>query len=379
MYKLDLPIDYKEAAAIERRRNMEEQRKSRIFNSKTRVIGIDHQALEQQIQDRRQMEEMERRRDEAFATDAVRNDMISQLLQDRQEHDMQELNKALNEFRALHQQPISRREWDLYDPDGLKKDKPARVSDDDPRCGISSMQKFDGEDLNSKARSKYQNEQLREWAEQQMKEKKQAEENQKRADELYNLKMKELDQRSMELQGAEESCRNAINKATQDYNAALAREMSAKRELQKRQEEDDNATEQANHIYGDLLTENPAVAQSAFGPHRVVADRWKGMTPEQVEEIKRIQDLQRKEKQRLKDEEKRREDEWERQSSAHARAGLLLDREKARREKELQAQITEENRRLANEQKSNQDFLTKEVYTNEPTAAYFMQWNTTTR
>ena len=40
MYKLDLPIDYKEAAAIERRRNMEEQRKSRIFNAKTRTIGV---------------------------------------------------------------------------------------------------------------------------------------------------------------------------------------------------------------------------------------------------------------------------------------------------------------------------------------------------
>lgn len=63
---------------------------------------------------------------------------------------MRALNQAINEFRALHQQPSSRREWDLYDPDALKKDKPARVHDDDPRCGISSIQKFDGEDLNGK-------------------------------------------------------------------------------------------------------------------------------------------------------------------------------------------------------------------------------------
>ena len=66
MYKLDLPIDYKEAAAIERRRNMEEQRKSRIFNAKTRIIGIDRQALDQQVHDRKTMEEFERRRSEAF-------------------------------------------------------------------------------------------------------------------------------------------------------------------------------------------------------------------------------------------------------------------------------------------------------------------------
>jgi len=66
MYKVDLPIDLKEAAAIERRRNQEEQRKARIFNSKTRMIGVDEQALKQQIKDRQQQEERERRRHEAF-------------------------------------------------------------------------------------------------------------------------------------------------------------------------------------------------------------------------------------------------------------------------------------------------------------------------
>lgn len=155
-----------------------------------------------------------------LASDAVRNDKISELLQQRQEYDVRELSSALNEFRMLHQQPSQRREWDLYDPDNLKKDKPARVSDDDPRCGISSLQKFNGEDLNNKARTKLQHEQLREWSEQQERERKQAEENQKAADRLYDLKTKELDQRAMELQQAEENCRRAINIATKDYNNA---------------------------------------------------------------------------------------------------------------------------------------------------------------
>ncbi len=66
MYKLDLPIDYKEAAAIERRRNQEEQRKSRIFNARTRLIGVDSQAIEAQMNDRKQMEVMEKKRSQAF-------------------------------------------------------------------------------------------------------------------------------------------------------------------------------------------------------------------------------------------------------------------------------------------------------------------------
>lgn len=46
MYKLDLPVDYKEASAIERRRNVEEQRKSRIFNARVRTIGVRMSSLQ---------------------------------------------------------------------------------------------------------------------------------------------------------------------------------------------------------------------------------------------------------------------------------------------------------------------------------------------
>ena len=53
------------------------------------------------------------------------------------------------------------------------------------RCYISTsylcfqgLQKFDGEDLNNKARTKYQQEQLREWSEKQKQERDQADANQ---------------------------------------------------------------------------------------------------------------------------------------------------------------------------------------------------------
>jgi hypothetical protein len=153
----------------------------------------------------------------------IRGDQIAELIQKRQEQDVAQLSRALNEFRALHQQPNSRREWDLSDPDYLRKDKPARVHDDDPRCGISGMQKFDGEDLNQKARAQFMGEQHREWCEQQAHEKDQARRRQEEADRLYELKMRELDQRAMELQQAEEQCRQALDCAQADYNHALVR------------------------------------------------------------------------------------------------------------------------------------------------------------
>jgi len=40
MYKVDFPIDNKVAAAINRRRIVEEERKQRIFNPKVRTMGV---------------------------------------------------------------------------------------------------------------------------------------------------------------------------------------------------------------------------------------------------------------------------------------------------------------------------------------------------
>lgn len=40
MYKLDIPLDLKEQAAVERRRRAEQERQGRVFNSRYRQIGV---------------------------------------------------------------------------------------------------------------------------------------------------------------------------------------------------------------------------------------------------------------------------------------------------------------------------------------------------
>lgn len=379
MYKLDLPIDHKETAAIERRRNLELERQSRIFNAKVRTIGIDQQGIDEQVKTKKIQAQQERERDEAFASDMVRNDKIAELLQRRQEQDIRNLNKALVDFRSVHQQPDSRREWDLNDPDAKLKDKPARVSDDDPRCGISSIQKFDGEDLSEEARKKLMQEQMREWTKKQSEEKKLARARQEEADRLYDLHRREMDQRACELAKAEEDCRRAINEATRDYNKSLDDEQKERKRLAEEEELDNNFTEMANLINGDMLTENPDVASSAFGPHRVITDRWKGMSPEQIAEVRRIQELQRQEKKQLQSEEQQRNEEWDRQRLADARVATLMDREQERMRKALEKEQVESNLRLSADQKAQQEYLSKEVYTNPPTASYFQQFNTSSR
>jgi len=379
MYKLDLPLDQKQQAAIERRRNQELARQSRIFNAKVRTIGVDVDAIDQQVEDKKRKEEREKLRSEAFAADANQADKIAVLLDQRQDHDRRMINQSENAYRFLNQQADGRREWDLYDPDSKLKDKPARVADDDPRCGPASVQKFEGEDLNTKARKEYQKEQNREWLDAQAKEKELQKERQTEADRLYDLKRIELDVRALELEALERQTRKQIKMATDNYNVALAKDMDTRRSQEKQASEDDNLTEIANHVYGDVLTENPDVARSAFGPHRVVPDRWKGMNQDQLEVIKNTQAAQQAENAKRRAEEKRIDSEWDHQRIAAARAALLMERAENEKSKNVRANQDSKNIALAGEQKDQKEYLDKVVYTNPPTAHYFTQFNTTTR
>ena len=47
MYKLDIRVDAKEAAATERRRSLEGERQARIFNARERTIGVSRAAVKE--------------------------------------------------------------------------------------------------------------------------------------------------------------------------------------------------------------------------------------------------------------------------------------------------------------------------------------------
>lgn len=379
MYKLDIPLDRKEAAAIQRRKHLETERQSRIFNAKQRLIGIDKQGIDQQINDNKVMRETEKARNDAYMRDMVRNDSIAVLLEQREGKDVRKLNKCVNDFRVRYQQPETRREYDLYDPNSKKKDQPARVSDDDPRCTLSSMQKFQGEDLSSKRREKMQQEQRREWAMQQLKEKQNAIQQQKEADRLYDLKRVEQDMRSLELEAAERATRRNIAISEKNFNLKQAQEKSMQETKQKEQEQMDNYTEISNQAFGDFLTENPQTAISALGKHRVITDRWKGMSEAQLEEIRKTQEAQRQDKIRSKQEESQMSLEWARQRMIQTKAGTLMEQRQERLRRQLRKEQDDANKYLNQEQKAHQKFLDKEVYINPPTGQYFMQFNTTSR
>ncbi|XP_027516666.1 RIB43A-like with coiled-coils protein 2 [Corapipo altera] len=369
--------EQREAAAVQRRREQEFLRRSRIFNARLRTIGIDKDALDVQVKERKIQEAIEKARHEKFANDMKRNDRLMCLLEEQQKREIKDMNKALKEFQK-NQTPETRREFDLNDPQALKKDRPARVSDTDPRCTISGMQKFAGEDLNYEQRMKFQKEQLREWSLQQQKDWKTALADQKLADDLYDKYRVEVDRKILELQRQEEESRRAVCTATKDFNRIQADELAFKKELDKSQTLRDNMDEITFLLRGDFLSENPAQALSPLGD-RVLVDRWKGMSPEQLMAIRHYQKEQAQENLRLKEQERQRDAEWDRQRLQAARAQMLLEREQRRQLRERRRDLDFMNAELSQEQRAKNIYLKEEAYSNIPTAQYYAQFNTTTR
>lgn len=66
MYKVDLPLDQSKEKVVEARRSAETARKARIFNTRLRVMGLDLDALNQQVQEKKLIQNIEKQRDQAF-------------------------------------------------------------------------------------------------------------------------------------------------------------------------------------------------------------------------------------------------------------------------------------------------------------------------
>ncbi|XP_063560856.1 RIB43A-like with coiled-coils protein 2 isoform X2 [Gorilla gorilla gorilla] len=322
-----LPRDLRQDASLAKRRHAELCRQKRVFNARNRIIGGDTEAWDVQVHDQKIKEATEKARHETFA---------------------------------------------------LKKDLPARQSDNDVRNTVSGMQKFMGEDLNFHERKKFQEEQNREWSLQQQREWKNARAEQKCAEALYTETRLQFDETAKHLQKLESTTRKAVCASVKDFNKSQAIKSVERKKQEKKQEQEDNLAEITSVLRGDLLSENPQQAASSFGPHRVVPDRWKGMTQEQLEQIRLVQKQQIQEKLRLREEKRQRDLDWDRRRIQGACATLLFERQQWRQQRDLRRALDSSNLSLAKEQRLQKKYM-NEVYTNQPTGDYFTQFNTGSR
>ncbi|KAK5643102.1 hypothetical protein RI129_006947 [Pyrocoelia pectoralis] len=378
-FQLMTDKDRREAAAIERRRAIEEERKKRIFDPKQRLIGADIQALERQIEEKKKLDAEQKKIDQIFDEQRIKSDKIALAMGQKEYEERKKLAREINDFRSNFQKYEDRREFDLNDPKAIKRGLPTRVHDADPRLGISSFQKFEGEDMASDERKKIQRDQTQSWLQQQMEERESADKERKIADDAYKAAVIARDQRALELDKMEKDCRKRLERACCMFNRALADERYCVQQEKERQEKEDNMAQMYNNMTSDMMTENPDVSMSNMGPNRRIGYLYKGMSEEEKAEFRKAQLSQLEEAEKRKADEIRFQREWDDYSNGIQRTIGLMDRELSKKERERRISLAEENKRLATEHKNHQEYMNKIVYRNKPTAAFFEQFNKSTR
>ncbi|CAB3241489.1 unnamed protein product [Arctia plantaginis] len=370
--------DRKEAQNRERRRQCELERRSRIFNARNRKIGVDLPFLERQVAEKRAERDDQNRKDLAFAVQMIKDSNLAVVLEAREKEERRRIGEEIDKYRKMYQRLEDRREYDLNDPDVLKKQLPPRASDGEP-VGLSSAQKFEGEDLDYEERKKIMADQKNSWLEQQVQERKAAQEERKKAEAAYMMAIKARDDRASELDRMERECRYRLGQANLKYNEALATEKKQLEQVMKAQEEADNTAEMYNNLTSDMLTENPDVAKSALGKDRAIGFMYKGMNQEELKKFYAAQKEQMAAAKAKREAEEKMEAEWQALAKAIQREVARQDITDQRKRREIARQLMEENQLIALQQKEKQKYFNEVVYNNTPTDAYYSQFNTTTR
>lgn len=360
--------DLKSLLKRDYRQKLEQARRERIFNPRIRLIGVDKDALDQHVQEK-----------ECKKLSKIKEELCYAMEQDRQTEALnEELTKLsaekfqaqckLNEFRSNCQRKDQAREFDLNDPEYLRKMPP---------------QGFDwlGEDPNNLHRIKLQREQQKSWLQQQLYEKHQMKKNMSEMQKAIDMDALNKDE---QLKASDQTKRKQHQKLLADtarYNLALAREQRAKQTESRRKEEEDNLAEIMNNVSSDMLMENKdtSISSSLFGGSRINPTMYRGMTSEQIRDIRMEQLRQIDEK--LSKMAKMKESDERFDETMKARTNLLETEEQNARREKLQI-LTEQkamNARLLQEQKQRNHHLNEDVYKFKPTDEYFEQFNTTTR
>ncbi|KAK3519127.1 hypothetical protein QTP70_018854 [Hemibagrus guttatus] len=399
MYKVDVPMDESSMKNVERRRAAEVARQKRIFSSRNRMIGLDVHALEQQVAERRSRKEAERQREMAY--DALSICVDQKLMeQEREEEERRkELGQELVQYWAMYQRSEDSRDADInYNQQGGSSVSLVNQNS----LGPASMQVFQlkltfmylhvcvqGEGLGGNERKKLQIEQNERTLRAQMEEHQKCQEEQKHKELLRGLELIQQDLRATHLDALEEECKKAALIALKSYNQAQAEERQERERQDKQRHEGLNLAEVLSMVTSDLLTECPEAAVkegmgSAEAP-RVLPDRWKGMSSEQLSTIYRQRAEQCAEKEVCEDISRQRQQEKQSnlalglQQLEQARQQVEEERRVMEMERERRAQLDQYNQQLARKQQAHQQYLNNELYTNRPTGQYFNQFSTSSR
>ncbi|WIA12984.1 hypothetical protein OEZ85_006596 [Tetradesmus obliquus] len=287
-------------------------------------------------------------------------------------------DREVHDFRTTCQGKSTTREWDLNRPDAKRQELPARLGDDDPRCGPASLQKFAGEDLTVGERTAAQMEQCKAWWDEQTAAKKQ--QKQQEQEEKFELgaTIRGLDSLQCSLMSVEAAARAELARQITAANAELRQLQAAKRDAERQQELQAKLAELEAAKADPWLNEDPQQAASAMSPARVRKDHWKGMSAAQREAIAQEQ-LGQVLARRAAAAQAAAEEAAAAAEQHRVHKAVMQQAQAADDFRRKQAAAAAEVLRRQVEEKAARDAQIKETYANKVSDSYFQQFGTSHR
>ncbi|EDW69987.1 RIB43A-like with coiled-coils protein 2 [Drosophila virilis] len=370
--------DLSEAVKLQKREQYEDERKKRIFNARQRLFGLDLETLERQILEKKKQNSEKLECDKRYEEQEQLQKRLITAKEKELEKEKRIVDSDLNYYRCRYQRRDQRREFDLNDPNFLKKSKPARIADDDTSLGISSAQIFSGEDLHRTDRQVRQREQQRAWLDQQVMERKQAEEARRKADNVYMESVQCRDKHLEEMAKSDHRMRQQIIHKVRQFNINLAKQKQENRMRTKRETYEDDMAEIYNMLSSDMLTENPDVAQSRSNPNKKIAFMYRGMTPDELLDFRKGQEQQLTDTMQRKTEAELMNKQWEQYAMNMDRTLMLKQIEMDRKHKQQLDDLVRANAKLATEQDQQRKEALVQL-SNAVSDDFYDQFNKTSR
>lgn len=384
------------AREVARRRQVELDRRHRIFDAKRRTIGVDLEALEAQKAENQQRRQQERAEARASERELLRTNQLLTMVETDKMRARREMEKGCKDFSLQNLNFQSRREFDLNDPAARRKAPPTRMGDEDPRLGPSSMQKFNGEDLTREERKRQQQLETVHFIEQQKFEKAMLAKNNGEDGRAIAQELAEITAMCNEMEENEARARRDLAKQQQDENLAMADEHARRRRHNIQQEMEANARELEFHANDPFLQElggrqrnrSGADGTSGGGADFASGDDgtggyvrgvpYKGSTRAQRVRVAQQQLAQADENYMRSGYDRLEDHVYAKQQEQTRKQMLVVEREKSRMKRAMAEQVARENRGLHLEQKANTK-RTDQLYTNEFRPEFFEQFGTTCR
>ena len=279
------------------------------------------------------MQQAQKEVDAHFAQQAVLNDKHAVYLEGERLKQRKETQLNIARFHATQQKKQDSREWDMNDPSRLKNDIPPIYKDD---CTVSSIQVFEGEDLDNGDRRKAQATQMNNWMTQDIAQKKIKAKHEREYDLLAAQRSAQVSHRAFEIEQSIAAKRLERNRCTAEFNKRLAEQKKHNSIVMKQYETTCNAQEIQNMLDSDLLSDGPALSDSKRNYKRLPDETLRGIQITQAQ--------QRHQKEQQQKDERAAQLAFDRREDQERRIAIVLERNWARERKEERRQLGEDRK-----------------------------------